>query len=73
MSDYIEPTPEMLQAASEFWGRARERVERIADESGFTLELEDHDDPFLYELYDYGYYTPTDEEVLEGIKEVLRG
>lgn len=68
--DSDESSTDDLEAANEFWTKAKERVERIASENGLTIHLSDHDDGFLYDMFDCGDYDPTDAEVLEAIKEV---
>lgn len=77
MSEYMtkcqhEIDVEDLEAANKFWEEAKARVERIAAENGLAIELLDHDDEFLFDLYDSGEYVPTDEEVLEAIEEVQK-
>ena len=52
-----------LEQADKFWSNARERVMLIAEANCFPLSLEEHDDSFLYDLYDNGDYIPTGEEI----------
>lgn len=65
-------TADDIEGANVFWDAAKARVERIASAHGLAIELRDHDDEFLYALYDSGEYVPTDEEVLEAIEEVQK-
>ena len=60
---------EKLPAADKFWHEARERVLRIAGREGFDITLAEHDDGFLFDLFDNGEYEPTDKEIVEAIKE----
>lgn len=56
-------TPEMLERTNRFWADARKLVLRIADSIGVPITLAEHDDSFLYDLFDCGSYIPTDEEI----------
>ncbi len=60
-----------LEQADKFWSNARERVMLIAEANCFHLSLEEHDDSFLYDLYDNGDYIPTGEEITTAIREYL--
>lgn len=60
-----------LEAANRFWSEARSRVLAIAEAHGLQLELADHDDGFLFELYDNGEDVPSEAEVVEAIQEFL--
>lgn len=60
-----------IEAANRFWAEARSRVLAIAEAHGLPLVLADHDDGFLFELYDYGESVPADAEVVEAIREYL--
>lgn len=60
-----------LERANKFWDNARERVMIIAEANCFDLALKDHDDPFLYDLYDNGDHIPTGEEITSAIREYL--
>lgn len=62
-----------LERADKFWANARERVLTIAAANGLSITLEDHDDPFLYDLYDNGEYIPSGEEITTAIKELVAG
>lgn len=57
------------ERANQFWAEARERVLRIARAADFNITLRDHDDEFLYDLFDCGSYEPTDEEIIEALEE----
>ncbi len=59
-----------LEKASLFWEYARQHVLAVAEIAGLHIELDEHDDQFLYDLYDYGDFTPTDEEIIAAIEEV---
>ena len=41
----------------------------IAEAAGLDISLEEHDDEFLFDLFDYGDYEPTDAEIIEAIKD----
>ena len=77
MKDIYEMTRGMdddmtdLERANQFWANARERVMIIAEANCLCLELEEHDDPFLYDLYDGGERIPTGEEITAAIREYL--
>lgn len=58
-----------LERANKYWEEQKERVKRIAAENGIEITLEEHDDPFLFDLFDCGDLELTDEEVLEALKE----
>lgn len=58
-----------LERANKYWEEQKERVERIAEENGIEITLEEHDDEYLFELFDCGDLELTDEEVLEALKE----
>ena len=60
-----------LERANQFWANARERVMIIAEANCFPLELKEHDDPFLYDLYDCGEHVPSGDEIVAAIKEHL--
>jgi len=49
-----------LEAANRFWDEARSRVLAIAEAHGLRLELADHDDGFLFDLYDDGENVPSE-------------
>ncbi|MBO6266977.1 MAG: hypothetical protein J6M06_01960 [Synergistaceae bacterium] len=57
------------ERANQFWAEARERVLRIARAADFDVSLKEHDDEFLFELFDYGERVPTDEEIVEALEE----
>lgn len=67
----IRPGTSQMEWASKFWANARERVMLIAEANCFPLSLEEHDDPFLYDLYDNGDHIPTGEEITTSIREYL--
>lgn len=77
MKDIYEMTRGMdddmtdLERANQFWANARERVMIIAEANCLRLELEEHDDPFLYDLYDGGERIPTGQEIVTAIREHL--
>lgn len=56
-----------------FWQEARLRVLGVAKYNGLTVSINEHDDDFLYDLYDGGCYIPTDEEIVEAINEMNGG
>lgn len=60
-----------LEKANQFWSNARKRVLTIAEANCFKLTLKEHDDEFLYDLYDNGEYIPTGEEITTAIREYL--
>lgn len=66
----LEPDVE-LEAANRFWAEARSRVLAIAEAHGLQVVLADHDDEFLFDLYEGGEYVPTMTEVVEAIREYL--
>lgn len=61
-----------IQEANRFWAEARERVLKRARLLGVPVTLKEHDDEFLFDLYDNGNTIPTDQKVEESIKELLR-
>ena len=58
-----------LERANKYWKEQKERVERIAAENGIEITLEEHDDQYLFDLFDCGDLELTDEEALEELKE----
>ena len=58
-----------IDRVSQFWDSARARVLEIAEAAGLDISLEEHDDEFLFDLFDYGDYEPTDAEIIEAIKD----
>lgn len=58
-----------IVAANRFWDEARSRVLKIAEAHGLQVVLAEHDDGFLFELYEYGEFIPTEAEVVEAIRE----
>lgn len=65
------PATNVVEQANQFWAEARARVLAIAKENGLHLELAEHDDEFLYDLYEEGERVPSESEVLEAIREYL--
>lgn len=57
-----------IERANQFWENARARVLEVAQEAGLEISIEEHDDDFLFDLFDYGDYEPTDAEIIEAIK-----
>lgn len=60
-----------IERANEFWANARSRVLRIAEAADLRVEIAEHDDEFLFDLFDCGEYVPTDAEIVEAIEEYL--
>lgn len=60
-----------LERANKFWDNARQRVLAIAEAADLRITLEEHDDEFLFDIFDYGDYAPTDAEIIEAIEEYL--
>lgn len=60
-----------IVAANRFWDEARSRVLEIAEAHGLQVVLAEHDDGFLFDLYECGEYIPTEAEVVEAIREYL--
>lgn len=60
-----------FHAANVFWQEARERVLRRAHYLCVPLELKEHDDEFLYDLFDNGATIPTDEQIDKALWELL--
>ena len=58
-----------LERANDFWAQARARVLAIARAADFNVSLKEHDDEFLFDLFDYGSYDPTDAEIIEALEE----
>lgn len=65
-------------AANKFWEKAEERVWKVAFandlDSGIecAMELYGFDmNEFLFDLFDYGEFNPTDEDILVAICEAL--
>jgi len=74
MNGYMEVTKEMMEAANKFWDNADDRVIRVAYQRGLDItvaECGDLYDDFLYELFDYGDYNPTDDEIAEALEEYV--
>ena len=57
------------ERADRFWSEARARVLAIAHAADFDVSLKEHDDEFLFDLFDYGERAPTDEEIIEALEE----
>ena len=66
----FEPDAE-IEAANRFWAEARSRVLAIAEAHGLQVVLADHDDEFLFALYDGGERVPSEAEVIEAIREYM--
>lgn len=64
---------EQIKKANEFWSDARTRVISVSREAGLEVSIEEHDDPFLYDLYDDGNYVPTDGEIIAAVEEYIAG
>lgn len=60
-----------IEAANRFWDEARSRVLEIAEVHGLQVVLAEHDDGFLFDLYECGECIPTEAEVVEAIREYL--
>ena len=60
-----------LERANRFWENARNRVLRLAETAGLNITISEHDDEFLFDLFDCGDYEPSDEEIITAIKEDL--
>ena len=60
-----------IERANEFWANARSRVLRTAEAADLRVESAEHDDEFLFDLFDCGEYVPTDAEIVEAIEEYL--
>lgn len=60
-----------LERANKFWSDARQRVLAIAAAADLQITLAEHDDEFLFDLFDCGDYVPTDAEIIEAIEEYL--
>ena len=58
-----------FEAADRFWAEAKARVERLAAANGIRATLSEHDDGFLYDVFDCGDYDPTDDEIVEALRE----
>lgn len=57
----------------DYWSIKKDEVETIAFTNGIKIHLRNHDDLFLYDIYDYGNYEPTQEEIIEAIIETFGG
>lgn len=62
-------TEKRLVEANKYWDYQKARVERIAEENGIEITLKEHDDEYLYDLFDCGDLELTDEEILAELKE----
>ena len=47
------------------------RVIAFSREAGLEVNIEEHDDPFLYDLYEDGDYVPSDDEIIAAVEEYL--
>lgn len=56
-----------------YWQIKKEEVEMVAHDLGLKIELKEHDDPFVYDLYDCGSYEPSIEEIGKAIIETFGG
>lgn len=61
----------VLLIANQFWEEARLRVLGVAKYNGLPVIIKEHNDDFLFDLYEGGDYIPTDEEIVEAIEEYL--
>ena len=43
----------------------------LSREAGLEVHIEEHDDPFLYDLYEDGDYVPSDDEIIAAVEEYL--
>lgn len=59
-----------IAEANAFWDRARAYVLEVAAEIGVRVEIAEHDDGFLFDLFDGGDSVPLREEVIEAINEL---
>ena len=64
---------EQIREANEFWAEARDRVISLSREAGLEVHIEEHADPFLYDLYEDGDYVPSDDEIIDAVEEYLAG
>lgn len=62
----------MIERANAFWSDVREYTQKIAAMNNVSISLQEHDDEFLYELYDCGDYIPSDAEILEAIMDLIQ-
>ena len=60
-----------IETANRFWDEARIRVLEISEAHGLQITLADHDDEFLFALYDGGERVPSEAEVIEAIREYM--
>lgn len=60
-----------IERANKFWEDARNRVLRVAQAADLQIEIAEHDDEFLFDLFDCGDYVPTDSEIVEAIEEFI--
>lgn len=58
-----------LELASKYWDEARELVMDIAKENGYPIEIKEHDDEFLFDLFSDEDHYPTDEEIADAIED----
>lgn len=56
--------------ANAFWERARAYVLEVASDIGVRVEIADHDDEFLFELFEDGR-VPERFEVIEALHEMV--
>ncbi len=57
-----------IERANQFWENAQARVLELAKAAGLEISLKEHDDEFLYDLFDDGDYEPTDAEIIAAIE-----
>ena len=60
-----------FERANKFWEDAKNRVIAVVEAAGLQVEIKDRDDEFLFDLFDNGDYTPTDDEIIESVKELM--
>lgn len=65
---------EKMKESDIFWAHASERVLSIANANGITVPHDHHDfelDELLFYVFDYGERNPTDEEILDAMREMF--
>ncbi|MCC8157280.1 MAG: hypothetical protein LIO54_08395 [Oscillospiraceae bacterium] len=56
-----------IKEADRYWEKARARVLDMADYMACDIQIEEHDDSWLFDLYQGGNHEPTDEELMNEI------
>lgn len=59
-----------LKRAEAYWNYQRERVLLIAAQHDIEIEIAEHDDPFLFDLFDGGDADLTDDEIISELEAV---